>query len=230
MSPTCPASLAAITSPPITAPLRSRRPPGTGDPPAVATRQPARQPRDPHGCDHPDPAPAQRGSRVLRQEAGRGKDSQGSARAASSARSATPSSPASGSTPARPQSSPGQGSGEGTPGTTLHPARPADTPYASSSDKPLPDPAPAYDLAPLRAHRRSRFRGKPGQPLDTESKEDSFCTPAVTRCYSIDGAQIRPFCRRASLLHSGVARQVGATAGGSRRRPAWPGRLGHRWC
>jgi len=49
------------------------------DPPAVATRQPARQPRDPHGCDHPDPAPAQRGSRVLRQEAGRGKDSQGSA-------------------------------------------------------------------------------------------------------------------------------------------------------
>jgi transposase len=44
------------------------------DPPAVAARQPAHQPRHPHGRHHPDPAPAQRRPRVLRQEAGRGKD------------------------------------------------------------------------------------------------------------------------------------------------------------
>ena len=48
------------------------------------------------------------------------------------------------------------------------------TPHASSSDKPLPDPAPAYDPPPLQAHHRSRSRGKPRQPLDTNSKEDSF--------------------------------------------------------
>jgi hypothetical protein len=47
--------------------------------PAVAARQPAHQPRDPHGRDHPDPAPAQRRPRVLREEASRGKDAQGSA-------------------------------------------------------------------------------------------------------------------------------------------------------
>ena len=48
------------------------------------------------------------------------------------------------------------------------------TPHASSSDKPLPDPAPAYDPPPLQAHRRSRSRRKPRQPLDTNSKEDSL--------------------------------------------------------
>jgi transposase len=48
-------------------------------PPAVAARQPARQPRHPHGRDHPDPAPAQRRPRLLREEAGRGEDAQGSA-------------------------------------------------------------------------------------------------------------------------------------------------------
>ena len=48
------------------------------------------------------------------------------------------------------------------------------TPHASSSDKPLPDLAPAYDPAPLQAHRRSRSRRKSRQPLDTNSKEDSI--------------------------------------------------------
>ena len=60
-------------------------------------------------------------------------------------------------------------------GTTLHPARPAHTPHASSSDKPRPDPASAYDPAPLQAHRRSRPRRKPRQPLDTNCKEDPIC-------------------------------------------------------
>jgi transposase len=80
----------------------------------------------------------------------------------SSAKSATPSSPASKPTPARPQR-PGRRAREGTRGTTLHPARPAHTPHASSSDKPLPDLAPAYDPAPLQAHSRSRPRRKPRQ-------------------------------------------------------------------
>ena len=91
----------------------------------------------------------------------------------SSARPATPSSPASRPTPARPQR-PGPRAREGTRGTTLHPARPAHTPHASSSDKPLPDPAPAYDPAPPQAHHRSGSRRKPRQPLDTNSKEDSL--------------------------------------------------------
>ena len=42
------------------------------DLPAVPARQPAAQPRDPHGRGHPDPLPAQRWPRLLRQEAGRG--------------------------------------------------------------------------------------------------------------------------------------------------------------
>jgi hypothetical protein len=42
--------------------------------PAVPARQPARQPRDPHGRDHADPARPQRGPRVLREEGCRGQD------------------------------------------------------------------------------------------------------------------------------------------------------------
>ena len=41
--------------------------------------KPPRRPRDPHGRDHPDPAPAQRRPRLLREEAGRGQDAQRSA-------------------------------------------------------------------------------------------------------------------------------------------------------
>jgi hypothetical protein len=44
-----------------------RRPAGL---PAVAARQPAHQPRDPHGRDKPDPGWAQPGPGLLRQEAG----------------------------------------------------------------------------------------------------------------------------------------------------------------
>jgi transposase len=46
--------------------------------PVVAAREPPRQPRDPHGRDHPDPVCPQRGARLLRQEARRGQDFQGS--------------------------------------------------------------------------------------------------------------------------------------------------------
>jgi transposase len=44
------------------------------DLPPVAARQPAHQPRHPHGRDHPDPPPAQRRPRLLRQEDRRGQD------------------------------------------------------------------------------------------------------------------------------------------------------------
>jgi Transposase len=65
-------------------PLRrlQRHRPGRGvlrqpeDPPPLAARQPAHQPRHPHGRDHPDQPPAQRRPRVLRQEADRGQDAQ----------------------------------------------------------------------------------------------------------------------------------------------------------
>ena len=67
---------------------------------------------------------------------------------------------------------------EGNRGTTPHPARPAHTPHASSSDKPLPDPPLPYDPAPQHAHqhRQARRRRKSGQPLDKNSKEDSIWT------------------------------------------------------
>jgi hypothetical protein len=50
--------------------------------PAVAAREPADQPRHPHGRGHPGQPPAQRRPRLLRQETGRGQDPQrGPARA-----------------------------------------------------------------------------------------------------------------------------------------------------
>ena len=59
-----------------TAPGRGvlRRPEGL---PALAARQPAPQPCHPHGGDHPDPAQAQRGPRLLRQEDRRRQNPQG---------------------------------------------------------------------------------------------------------------------------------------------------------
>jgi transposase len=50
-----------------------RQPEGS---PAVAAREPAAEPRGPHGRDHPDPLHAQRRPRLLRQETGRGQDTQ----------------------------------------------------------------------------------------------------------------------------------------------------------
>ena len=44
--------------------------------PAEQAREPAAQPRHPHGRGHPDRPPAQPGPRLLRQEAGRGQDPQ----------------------------------------------------------------------------------------------------------------------------------------------------------
>jgi transposase len=97
----------------------------------------------------------------------------------SSGGSATPSTPGSGPTPARPPQRPRRAR-EGNRGTTLTPARSARTPNTSSSDKPLPDPQPAYGPPPPASQpcRRSRLQRKPGKALD--SKEDSpFHNPAL---------------------------------------------------
>ena len=59
---------------------------------------------------------------------------------------------------------------EGNRGTTLTPARPAFTPNASSSDKPLPGRSPAYDRRPQPGEPRPQ-RPPPGscaKPLDTK--------------------------------------------------------------
>ena len=77
------------------------------------------------------------------------------------------------------------GGREGNRGTTLTPARPAHTPSASSSDKPLPSPAPPYGPPPRPPgpSRQSPHQRKPGVTLDNNSKEDSICTPAAARCW-----------------------------------------------
>ena len=66
----------------------------------------------------------------------------------------------------------------GQPGNDSDSSAAGYTPNAGSSDKPLPDPGPPYGPPPRRAHRRRRLRRKHGQPLDTNSKEDSFWAAA----------------------------------------------------
>ena len=78
--------------------------------------------------------------------------------------------------------------GRGNRGTTLSPGRPAHTPSAGSSGKLLPGLPPPYGPAPPQvpppSSRTERFatdpatprppQRNPTQPLDTDSKEDSF--------------------------------------------------------
>jgi hypothetical protein len=77
---------------------------------------------------------------------------------------------------------------EGNRGTSLSPGRPVHTPHTGSSGKPLPGLPPPYGPAPPQvAPQVSRtqpvsarpgtsrpLRRNPRQPLDTDSKEDSF--------------------------------------------------------
>ena len=82
--------------------------------PAEQAREPAAEPRHPHGGDHPGPPPAQRGPRLLRQEAGRGQDPQrGPARAETAGQQRHLRLPA-GRRPARrsPREGPGRAAGE----------------------------------------------------------------------------------------------------------------------
>ena len=143
--PTSPASPAGTASPPTTAPRPIEVSSGNRkDLPAVPAREPAPQPRHPHGRRHPDPLPPQRRPRLLRPQDRRGQDPQRSAPRPQAARSATPSTPACRPTPAGPQHRRDRAR-EGNRGTTLSPARPAHTPNTGSSAKPLPDPPPPYD-------------------------------------------------------------------------------------
>ena len=101
---------------------------------------------------------------------------------------------------------------EGNRGTTLSPGRPAHTPHTSSSDKPLPGLPPPYGppppQAPSQLNPTERFaaglrtpqplRRNPAQPLDSNSKEDSFCSAGSSSAIIFETAQIRPFCAQTS--------------------------------
>ena len=120
------------------------------------------------------------GRAYYEQEAGRGQDPQRGAavpQAADQRRHLRP--PPGRRPPGRAARAKGPG---GQPGNDSVSSAAGYTPHASSSDKPLPDPPPPYDPAPLQAHRRSQSRRKLGQPLDTNSKEDSLCTATGARC------------------------------------------------
>ena len=62
---------------------------------------------------------------------------------------------------------------EGNRGTALSPARPAHTPHAGSSDKPLPGHIPAYDRRPGAGQQRQQHRPNPSaRPLDDKEVFD----------------------------------------------------------
>jgi hypothetical protein len=151
------------------------------DPPASRRRRGNRRINHAiHGCNHPDP-PAQRRPALPRREGWLEERPRGGRpvpQAADQRHHLRRLQADSRQAAAAAAAGPG-----GQPGTTLHPARPAHTPHAGSSDKPLPDPPPRYGPAPRQAHphRRSRPQRKPGQPLDSKSKEDSICTPVAAR-------------------------------------------------
>jgi hypothetical protein len=108
--------------------------------PAVEARQPPAQPCDPHGRGHPDPLPAHQGPRTATTRNWPKAKPRKKRCARSSARSATPSSPACRKTPGAPLR---RRAREGNRGTTVQPGRPAHTPTAGSSGKPLPGLPPS---------------------------------------------------------------------------------------
>ena len=148
------------------------------------------------------------GRAYYEQEAGRGQDAQGGAAVPQAADQRRRSTRRWWPTPGRPRL-PAPRAREGNRGTSLSPGRPVHTPHTGSSGKPLPGLPPPYGPAPPQvAPQASRtepisarpgtsrpLRRNPGQPLDTDSKEDSFCTLA----------HARPWVRcSAHIGHSGV--------------------------
>ena len=113
------------------------------------------------------------------------------------------------------------------------------TPCASSSDKPLPGLPPPYGPSPPQVPPRSSRTGpfnaeprtprslprNPTQPLDTDNKEDSFCTGGDPSAIGYRGAQMRWFWpgrlawRRARVL---------GLSGSSCRMCTWQNRQGAR--
>jgi hypothetical protein len=151
-----------------------------GGAPAVPARQPPPEPRDPHGRGHPDPPPGNRRPPLLRQEDQRGARQPS---APSNGGSATPSTPPCSATPARPPpqrprlAAPPPRVREGNRGTTLHPARPAHTPNASSSDQPLPNPAPSL-RPPNQPRPRQQATIIPRRPGPRRNDTDANPEPA----------------------------------------------------
>jgi hypothetical protein len=115
----------------------------------VAARQPPPQPRNPHGRRHPDPLPAQRRPRLTTTRNWPRARPAKKPCARWNARPATPSSPVSRLTPGAPQPS-RRRAREGNRGTTLQPGRPAHTPNAGTSGKPLPGLPPTLRPQPAQ--------------------------------------------------------------------------------
>src|SRR6185437_12670163 len=95
---------------------------------------------------------------------------------------------------------------EGNRGTTLSPARPARTPNAGSSAKPLPDLPPPYDPghAPLRGRPHPARRKRSAEPLDAKRSR-----------YGRVGGQRRPAgysTLRIVMAHGGVGTQLAGPA------------------
>ncbi len=140
---TSPASPAGTTSPPSTGRPLSTSPPEARCPPALPTRQPAAQPRHPHGGGDPDPASPQRGAR-LRPQAGRGQGPQRGSpvpQAADQRRALRLHDRRRATQRPNDRARPGRANGE-----RLCLQRGRLTPRdAGSSDEPLPGPRPGYD-------------------------------------------------------------------------------------
>ena len=119
--------------------------------PAVPAREPAAQPRHPHGGGHPDPPASQRrAAPTTTRNSPRERPAKRHS-APSNGASATPSSPACGPTPGRQQ--PTRTAREGSRGTTLSPARPA-RPRHRLFGQATPGPGPR--LRPRPAPRRAK--------------------------------------------------------------------------
>ena len=141
--------------------------------PAEQAREPAARPRHPHGCDHPDPHPAQPGPGLLRQETGRGQDPQrGPARAETAGQQRHLRLPA-GRRPARcsPCEGPGRAAGE----RLCRQRGRLDTPGAGSSDKPLPDPVTTLRPGTRAATPAPPSRGKNRRNFLTQRGIRSAC-------------------------------------------------------
>jgi transposase len=127
-------------------------------------------------------------------------------------------------TPAGPPQRPAITAREGNRGTTLSPARPACTPGAGSSAKPLPDLNPHYDPLPsARApSRRSEVQRTLERPLDTKrlrsarfGRGDVLCSAAARNRRFCGGI---PSCPAAAHLECG---RIARSRRGGCQRQSW---------
>ena len=81
---------------------------------------------------------------------------------------------------------------EGNRGTALYPGRPAHTPSAGSSDKPLPDPRPAYGPAALKPAMPPPEQPRPPQPRAREGNRGTTLHPGRPAPTPNTGASDKP--------------------------------------